>query len=86
MAEEKLIGKITHYYGKIGVGIIELTDGTLKVGEKIHIKGVHDDFEQAVESIQIEHKNVEQAKKGDVIGVKVTSKVHENDKVYKVIE
>lgn len=82
--EEKDIGKITHYYGHISVGIIELTD-TLKIGDSIHIKGHSSDFTQTVDSIQIEHKDVTEAKAGDVVGIKVTGKVHPNDKVFKVV-
>lgn len=85
MAEEKLIGKISHFFGNISVGIIELAD-TLKAGEKIHIKGSSTDFEQAVDSMQIEHQNVDSAKSGDAIGIKVAQKVKENDQVYKVLE
>ncbi len=84
MPEEKEVGKITHYFGHIGVGIVELTDD-LKVGDIIHIKGHSSDFTQNVDSIQIEHKNVSEAKKGDVIGIKVIEKVHPKDIVYKVL-
>ena len=83
--EEKLgkpIGKITHYYSKIGVGIIELSE-TLKAGETIKIKGHSTDLEQTVDSMQVDHKAVEEAKKGDVIGVKVSEHVREGDEVYK---
>jgi len=83
--KEKLIGKITHYYGKIGVGIIELSDN-LKVGDKIHIKGHSTDFEEVVDSIQVEHENVNSAKKGEVIGLKVKDKVKEGDEVYLILE
>lgn len=86
MAEEKLIGKITHYFGKIGVGVLELTEGTLKAGETIHIVGHGADFSQTVESMQVEHQNVEEAKKGDSVGLKVSEKVKEGAEVYKVIE
>lgn len=79
----KPIGAITHYYSKIGVGIIELKDA-VKVGEKIKIKGHSTDIEQDIDSIQIEHKEVEKAKKGDVIGLKVNDKVREGDEIYKV--
>jgi putative protease len=83
---EKLIGKISHYFNKIDVGIIELTDGELKVGDTIHIKGHTSDFTQQVTSMQIEHEVVEKAKKGDGVGVKVGSPVHEHDQVFLVTE
>jgi len=79
--EEKLIGKITHYYNGIGVGIIELSD-KLETGDTVHIKGKNTDFEQGVDSMQIEHDKIEQAKKGDVVGIKVSQKVKEGDEVY----
>jgi len=82
--EEKEVGRITHYYGNISVGIVELSD-TLKVGDTIHIKGHTSDFNQTVDSIQIEHKNVSEAKAGDLVGIKVIQKVHPHDKVYKII-
>jgi translation elongation factor EF-1alpha len=80
--QEKEIGKITHYYSNISVGIIQLSD-TLKIGETIHVKGHSEDFIQPVDSIQIEHANVSEAKSGDVIGIRVTNKVHPGDKVLK---
>jgi len=83
--QEKQIGKIAHYFGKIGVGIIELTD-SLKVGDTIHVKGHSDDFTQTIESMQIEHADVKEANAGDSVGTKVTGRVHENDIVYKVTE
>jgi len=82
--EEKLIGKISHYYNHINVGIIKLSDA-LKSGETIHIKGHASDFTQIISSMQIEHDNVEEAKAGDFIGIKVDQKVHEHDDVYKVV-
>lgn len=82
--QEKEIGKITHYYGHINVGIVELSDA-LKVGDSIHIKGHSSDFTQGVDSIQIEHASVSEAKVGDVVGIRVAQKVHPGDKVFKVI-
>lgn len=82
---EKEIGKIAHFFDKISVGIIELTD-TLKVGDTIHIKGKETDFTQSVSSMQIEHEAVEEAKTGDAIGLKVIEPVREKDVVYKVEE
>ncbi len=83
---EKLIGKITHYFNKISVGIIEITDGESNVGDTIHIKGHTSDFNQKVTSMQIEHEPIEKAKKGDAIGIKVDAHVHEHDQVFLVTE
>lgn len=83
--QEKPVGVITHYYGNINVGIIELSD-VLKVGDNIHIKGHSSDFNQAIDSMQIEHNTVQEAKAGDFIGIKVGQKVHPHDKVFKVTE
>jgi len=82
--EGKLIGEITHYFGKIEVAIIRLDD-SLKVGDTIRIVGGEEtDFEQKVDSMEIEHEKVEEAKKGQSVGVKVSEKVREGYKVYKV--
>lgn len=83
--EKKEIGKITHYFTNIGVGVIELTD-ELKVGDTISIEGATSNFTQKVESMQIEHENVESAKAGDSIGLKTKERVREGDIVYKVTE
>lgn len=80
--KEKEIGVVTHYFGKIKVGIIKLKS-SLKVGDTIQIKGAHVDFSQIIKSMQINHQNVSVAKKNDEIGIKVKKKVHPNDKVYK---
>jgi len=82
--EEKEIGFISHYFGNINVGIINLKD-SLKVGETIHIKGHTTDITQQIDSMQIEHADVTEANNKDSVGIKVTSKVHPNDKVFKVI-
>lgn len=81
--EGKLIGKITHYFGNIGVAVIELED-SLSVGDTIRIVGGEADFNQNVESMQIEHEKIDKAKKGDSVGLKVGQKVHEGYKVYKL--
>ena len=82
--EGQLIGKITHYFGHIGVAVIELS-GTLKEGDTIRIIGGADtDFNQTVGSIEVEHKKVETAKAGESVGLKVDQKVREGYKVYKL--
>ncbi|MGC9309908.1 MAG: hypothetical protein ACP5D2_04420 [Candidatus Nanoarchaeia archaeon] len=83
MVEEQEIGEISNYFEKVGVAAIKLT-APLKVGDSIHIKGGEDtDFTQEVESMQINHENVEEAKKGDEVGLKVKEKVRKGYKVYK---
>ena len=78
---EKEIGKVSSYFKHVDVAAIKLS-GQLKVGDKIHIKGHTTDFEQEVDSMQIEKKKVAKAKKGDHIGIKVPEKVRPNDKVF----
>lgn len=82
---EKQVGKITHYFSKPGVAAVELED-SLKVGDTIHIKGHTSDWTQSVESMQIEHDQVEEAGPGDDIGIKVEDHAREHDIVYKVTE
>lgn len=77
------VGKVTHYYNKIGVAIIDVS-APIKVGDTIKISGHDKEFTQAVASMQIEHHKVQEAKKGDVIGLKVDQAVKEKDLVYKV--
>lgn len=81
--EGKLIGKISHYFSKIGVAVIELQD-SLRVGDTIRIVGGETDFTQTVDSLEIEHQKIEEAKAGDSAGLKVSQKVREGYKVYKL--
>jgi putative protease len=84
MPKEKLIGKISHYFSNIKVAVINLT-ASLKEGDEIRIiGGENTDFTQKIVSMQIDHKKVKSAKKGDSIGLKVKEKVHEGYKVYKI--
>jgi len=84
MAEEKLVGVVTHYFGHISVGILKLTAGELKIGDKVHFKGHSTDFEQTIASMQVDHKDVAAAKKGEEFGTKVDQKVREDDEVFLV--
>jgi translation elongation factor EF-1alpha len=86
LAEERLeqIGSIRHYYSKIAVAVVDLT-AKIAVGDTIRVKGSTTDFRQKVESMQIEHADVQNASPGQSIGLKVTDKVREGDIVYKVL-
>ncbi len=81
----KKIGTVNHYYGNIGVAVVELS-GKLSIGDKIKFEDGKNGFEQTVGSMQIEHKDISSAKKGDAIGLKVDAKVNEGADVYLVEE
>ena len=80
---EKLVGKVNHWFGRINVAGIALTD-KLAVGDRIHILGHTTDFEQKVTSMQIMHQDVSEAGPGDEIGIKVQFQTRPDDRVYKV--
>ncbi|MCW4049966.1 MAG: EF-Tu/IF-2/RF-3 family GTPase [Candidatus Bathyarchaeota archaeon] len=83
MAEELVkIGDVSHYYTNIEVAVVEITD-TLKVGDKITVKGATTEFTQLVKSMQIEHEEVKEAHKGDSIGLQVKDRVRKGDLVYR---
>ncbi len=83
---ETEIGRITHYFGKIGVAAIEITQGTLSVGDTIHVKGHTTDFKQKIESMQLDNQSVPQATVGQSVGIKVPDHARTHDLVYKVTE
>ncbi len=82
MPEER-VGVVKDYFARIGVAGIDV-EGTIRVGDTIHIKGHTTDLELPVESIQIEHEQVDEAKAGDAIGIKVQDRCRGGDVVYKV--
>lgn len=84
LTEENVVevGRITHFFSKISVAVIELSK-PLKVGDTIVVKGPTTDFEQPVDSMQIEHKEVQKAEAGQSIGLKVLQRARETDLVYK---
>ncbi len=86
MAEEKRIGVVTHYFGKLTVAIIKIEKEGLKVGDTVHIKGRTSDFIQEIESMELEHKAIQKAKVGESVGIKVSEHAREGDVVYQVIE
>lgn len=85
MPEQK-VGEVMKFFSKAGVAAIKLTDGELKVGDRIKIKGHTTDFEDQVQSMQIENKPVEKAGPGEMIGIKVKDRVREKDLVYRVTD
>ncbi len=84
-SEEMQIGKVSHYFTKIGVAVVEVTDGSIKVGDTIHIKGHTTNFKQKVHSMQIEQDKIDIAEPGQSIGLKVEEPVRAHDVVYKSV-
>ena len=81
---EVRVGTISHIYKKIDVAIVDLSE-PLQVGDTIHISGHHTDLTQKVDSIQIEHQDVQKAERGQSIGVRVNGEVREHDLVFKIV-
>ena len=79
----ELLGKVTGFFAKPSVAIVELT-APLRVGESIYIKGHTTDFQQAVESMQLDHQPVPAATAGQSVGLKVTARCRQHDLVYKL--
>ena len=85
MAEAE-IGKVTHYFSKIGVMAIQVTQDVLRVGDTIHVKGHTSDFVQKIDSMQIDNKSVDEATPGQSVGLRTKDHAREHDMVYKVVE
>ena len=83
--EEEKIGVVSNYFSKISVAAVEITNGTVSVGDRLHFLGHTTEFETTVHSMQIEHKSVTEVKKGASVGMKVPERVREGDKVYKIV-
>ncbi len=85
MAEVEL-GKVTHYFSKIGVMAIQITQDTLRVGDTIHVKGHTSDFTQKIDSMQIDGQSVDEATIGQSIGLRTKEHAREHDHVFKVVD
>ncbi len=81
--KEKPIGVVTHYYGGIGVAIVKFNKAVEK-GTEVEIRGATTNLRQKMDSMQYEHKDIDTAKKGQEVGIKVDEKVREGDEVYLV--
>lgn len=85
MTEEQKIGVVEKFFSKIGVAAIRVTEGTLRVGDRIRIRGHTTDLETTIDSMQMEHVSVEKAEPGASIGVKIPGRAREHDVVYKIV-
>ncbi|MFW9778893.1 MAG: translation elongation factor-like protein [Candidatus Heimdallarchaeota archaeon] len=78
------IGYIDNYYTKVGVAVLNVTNGSVQIGDKLSIKGATTDFEMVVDSLQIDRADVDSVSAGTLVGLKVPQRVRKGDKVYKV--
>lgn len=81
---DKPVGKVVHFYDKLGVAIIDLDSGGLKIGDEVKFKRGDEEFNQKIESLQVEHESVDAVKKGDSFGVKVDQVAKPGTQVYLV--
>ena len=84
--EEKKVGEVIKFFGKIGVAAIRLTEGSMKVGDQIRIVGHTTDLVETLDSMQMENQDILEAGPGADIGIRVKDKVREHDVVYKIVE
>ncbi len=78
---QKPVGEVTHYYSNLNVATVKLAK-ELKIGDKIHVEGHSTNFDQVVSEMQFNHEGIEAGKKGQDVGIKITGKVREGDKVH----
>ncbi len=81
---EQPVGEVAHYFNKAGVAGVLIIEGHLKIGDTICVVGHTTDFQQVIESMQIEHESVETATAGDQVGIQVIDRVRVHDKVFRV--
>ena len=86
MAHEEKIGTVTDYFARIGVAAVALTDGALRVGDRIRIHGHTTDVTHVIASLQVEHRAVEQAERGTEVALKVPERVRKHDTVSRVLD
>jgi hypothetical protein len=83
MSDGEQVGEVIHFYGKINVAVLRC-DKALKVGEKVHFLGRHTDFEQEVDSMQVEHQSVEEVASGGEVAIKVKQRTRRGDKIFRL--
>jgi putative protease len=85
MGDGKRVGSVTHYFNKIGVAVLELSE-SIRVGDRLHFLGKHTDFPQQVGSMQVDHEPVEQADKGNEVAIKVDQRVRRGDSIFRLTD
>ncbi len=83
--DEQLVGRVTHYFGKIQVAAVEVTDGEVRVGDTIRVLGGTSNFTQTVESMEIDHAPVEAAAVGDLVGIRLSERARVNDLIFRAL-
>ncbi|MDH3456140.1 MAG: EF-Tu/IF-2/RF-3 family GTPase [Gemmatimonadota bacterium] len=81
---EQLIGTVTHFFKGPSVAVVSVTDGQIAVGDEVRFKGHTSDFTERIGSMEVDHKKVDQAKKGDEVAIKVVARARPHDQVFKL--
>jgi len=85
MVEEKMVGVVIQYFAKVEAAAVQITEGEIKIGDTLHFKGATTDFEQNIDSMQIDRDSIQSATTGQAVGIKVRERVRPNDKVFLLI-
>lgn len=85
MNSKEEVGRVTHYFDRVGVAVVELS-GTLRKGDQISIEGATTNFTQRVESMQVEHEPIEEGRPGESIGLKTAERARKGDVVYRLMD
>jgi len=83
---EEQVGVVVKFFARPSVAAVEVTSGNIRKGDILHCKGATTDFTEQVTSMEMDNKPIDEAKPGDLIGIKVKERVRPKDKVYKVVE
>ncbi len=81
---EQLVGTVTHFFKGPGVAVVKLTEGHVALGDQLHFVGHTTDFTETVNSMEVEHKKVDEADAGDEIAIQVIDRTRQHDQVYRI--
>jgi putative protease len=82
---EQLVGTVTHFFKGPSVAVVKLTDAAIGVGDEVRFKGHTSDFTERITSMEVDHRKVEQAKKGDEVAIQVVARARPHDQVFKLV-
>ena len=82
--DEVIVGSVTHYFPRVEVAVVELTDDELRIGDSIRVLGTTSNFTQTIESMEIDHSSVELVRSGDQVAIRVIERARVGDLVFRI--